>query len=251
MIKFSEFKKFFISAMVASLIVSALVAIVAVLIGQFNEITARVFLTLFMVILHSLISLAFIWDDSRRNEFNKLTFFVNTVFILIVVSFMLSVFGIWKLVSHENIWHTYQTFFLVGFGALHADMLSKATKREKYIDSIVYGNYIAIILVVCMFLPIIFIENSVKALPPIYFRSLGAIGIVDGTLSLLTIIFYKLYIHKNPEKEAILRGGSAGDGKAPRRGLSIWLWILIIYLLFQIIVPFFFGVIMGIGRMYR
>ena len=60
MIKFAELKRFFIFDFIGALVVAALVAVVTVLIGQFNEVTWRVFFTLFMVILHSLISLLFI-----------------------------------------------------------------------------------------------------------------------------------------------------------------------------------------------
>src|SRR4051812_13458754 len=112
MIDFKEFKKFFIFAFIGGLIVSALTAVVTVLIGHFDEVTARVFWTLFMVIVHSLISLAFIWDDSRRNTFTKLAFFVNTVFVLVILSFFTSVFGVWKIISYETAWHFYQTYFL-------------------------------------------------------------------------------------------------------------------------------------------
>jgi succinate dehydrogenase hydrophobic anchor subunit len=229
MMSFSELKKFLIFSFIGSLIVAALVAVVTVLFGQFNEVTGRVFFTLFMVVLHSLVSLAFIWDDSRRNTFDKLAFFINTVFILIVLSFVTSLFGIWKIVSMETIWHTYQTYFLIGFASLHADILSKASRKEKYMDAIIYANYIFIVAVVLIFIPIIFITDAPRVLGEMYFRILAAVGIIDGTLSVLTIIFYKLYMHKHPEIE----------NPSQKRGLSIWILILIIYLLFQVLGPVF------------
>jgi len=227
MISFPELKKFFIFSFIGSLIIAALVAVITVLIGEFNEVTTRVFATLFMVVGHSLISLAFIWDDSRRNTFNKLVFFVNTVFLLIIMSFITSLFGIWKIVPGETIWDLYQTYFLIGFASLHADILSKALYKEKYMDMIIYANYLFIFIVVLMFLPIIYITDSTRVLGEMYFRILAATGIIDGTLSILTIIFYKLYMHKHPEIEIPVH----------KKGFSIWLWILIIYLFFQIIGP--------------
>ena len=47
----SVFKKFFLFNLIGSLIFSALVSVITVLIGEFNEIAGRVLLTLFMVIL--------------------------------------------------------------------------------------------------------------------------------------------------------------------------------------------------------
>ena len=251
MINFAELKKFFIFNFIGSLIIAALVAVVTVLIGHFNEITTRVFMTLFMVILHSLISLFFIWDDSRRNTFEKLAFFVNTVFILIVLSFLNSLFGIWKIISSETVWHVYQTFFIVAFAALHADILSKALRKEKYMDAIIAGNYCFIILVVLMLQPIIFTQNAYMVLGEMYYRFLAAAAIIDGTLSILTIIFYKLYMHKHPEVQDMLSEGvPTPGGKPARKGLSIWVWILLIYLVFQMGFPLVFFIFGGLFRGY-
>jgi hypothetical protein len=224
MINFLQLKKFFIFTFIGSLIVAALVAVVTVLFGQFNDVTTKVFATLFMVVAHSLISLAFIWDDSRRNTFNKLAFFINTIFILVVLSFITSLFGVWQIVEGEIIWHIYQTYFLIAFAALHIDVLFKAFDKEKYINAIIYANYGFIIIVASMLQPIIYINNATAVLGDMYFRILAAAGIIDGTLSILTIIFFKLYMSKHPE--------IVND--APKKGLGIWLWILIIYLFFQI-----------------
>jgi hypothetical protein len=234
MISFSELKKFFIFSFIGSLVIAALVAVVTVLIGHFNEITGRVFMTLFMVVIHSLVSLAFIWDDSRRNTFDKLAFFINTVFLIIVFSFITSLFGVWKIVSGETIGHLYQTYFLLAFAALHADILSKAFNKEKYMDAIIYANYIFISIVFLMLQAIVYIHNPMAVLGEMYFRFLAAASIVDGTLSILTIIFYKLYMHKHPEIKM----------ETTKKGLSIWVWLLIVFLFFQVIGPIF--MILGI-----
>jgi hypothetical protein len=199
-----------------------------------------------MVVLHSLVSLLFIWDDSRRNTFTKLAFFINTIFVLVILSFLASLFGIWKLVSGETVGHFYQTFFVVAFAALHADVLSKALKKENYIDYVVYANYGFIIIVALMLQPIIYVANAQIVLGQMYFRFLAAAGIIDGTLSILTIIFYKLYMHKHPEIDDIFQNKTGSNDAPARRGLSIWVWILIIYLAFQILWPLFFLGLRGI-----
>lgn len=232
MFKIAEFKKASFFILIGSLIAAALVAVITVLVGQFNEITGRVFITLFLAVAHSLVSLLFIWDDSRRNTFTKLAFFINTIFLLIVVSFFTSIFGVWKIVSAENVAHLYQTYFLIAFASLHADILSKATKKEKYLDGLVYANYIFIGIVVLMLQPVIYMQNAFVVLGQMYFRFLAAAAIVDGTLSVLIIIFFKFYMHKHPELKVI---PDAEQNK--KRGLSIWIWLLIIYLLFQIGMP--------------
>lgn len=234
MLNLTEFKKIFLFSLIGSLIISALIAVVTVLIGEFNEIFGRVLLTLLMVIMHSLVSLAFIWNDEKQNTFEKLGFFTNVLFILIVISFFTSIFGIWKIIPEEAVWRLYQTYFIIGFASLHGDILSKALHKKEYIDIIVYANYVFIAIVVLMLQPVIYISNATKVLGEMFFRSLAAASIIDGTLSILTIIFYKLHTHKHPEIQDSL------DQKS-KKGLSIWIWILIIYLALQIALPLMYS----------
>lgn len=235
MIDFAEFKKFFLFNLIGALIISALVAVITVIVGEFNEVAARVLFTLLMVIVHSLVSLLFIWDNERQDTFERLSFFINILFIIIVLSFLTSILGIWEVIPGEIVWDLYQTFFVIGFASLHSDILSKALKKENYLDVIVYVNYVFIGIVVLMLMPVIYVDNAFRVLEEIFFRLLGAAAIIDGTLSILAIIFYKLYMHKNPKIE-----NNLAQGETKKRGLSIWVWILIIYLAAQIGLPLLF-----------
>ena len=236
MLDFAKLKRALLFCLIGSLIVSAVVAVVAILIGHFNDITTRIFFTLFIVMLHSLVSLMFVWDDERQKTFERLSFFINVVFFLIVISFVASTFGIWKIISGETVFHFYQTFFIVAFAALHADILSKVFHKEKYMDMVIYVNYVFMVLVVCMLQPIIFLNNATDVLGSFYYRILGAASLIDATLSILTIIFYKLYLNKHPNAENTLA--------APKkRRMGFWVWILIIYLFFQFAFPIMFALL--------
>ena len=245
MVDFAEFKKFFFFNLIGALIISALVAVITILIGIFNEITARVLFTLLMVMIHSLISLAFIWDDEKQNTFDRLSFFTNMLFLIIIVSFITSIFGVWEIIPAEIVWNLYQTYFLIGFASLHSDILSKALNKEGYLDAIVYVNYVLIGIVVLMLLPLIYLDNAFRTLGEVYYRFLGAAGIIDGTLSILAIIFYKLHMQKHPRVENPLSSGGADAPKKERRGLSIWVWILLAYLFLQVVLPMGFWFLRG------
>jgi len=247
MIDFTEFKKFFLFNLIGALVISALVAVVTVLIGKFNEVTGRVLFTLLMVMTHSLVSLAFIWDDERQNTFERLSFFSNVLFLFIVFSFIISIFGIWEVIPGDIVGKLYATLFIIGFASLHGDILSKALHRENYMDIIIYVNYLFIMIVVAMFQPIIYFADFVRGLGDVYWRILAAFGIVDGTLSILTIIFYKLYMNKHPKVENTL-GGKMEGNKPKKKGLSIWVWVLIIYLFVQVFLPFLMWGAFGIFR---
>src|SRR3989344_62197 len=248
MVYFKEFKRFFLLNLIGALIISAVVAIITVLIGEFNQTAMRTLFTLLMVIVHSLISLAFIWDDSRQDTFERLTFFTNVLFLIIVLSFITSILGIWKLIPTHTVWNLYQTYFVIGFASLHSNILSKALDKENYLDVMIYLNYVFIGLVVLMLLPVIYITDSLMVIGELYYRILGAVGIIDGTLSILVIIFYKLYTHKHHQEQNVLAGGTQ-TGKAQRKGLSIWVWILIVYLLIQVVLPLI--ILSGFWIFYR
>ncbi len=251
MINYAEFKRFFIYNMIGSLIIVALVAVISVLISDVTQTSLRVISTLSMVVIHSLISLLFIWDNEKQGTFNRLSFFINTLFILIVASFFTSIFGIWDIVSGETIGSLYQVYFILAFAALHGNILHKASGKEAHIDVTILLNYIFMAVVVIMLIPIIFLENAAKTLPDIFFRILGASAIIDGTLTILTIIFHKLHMHKHPKTENPLENNWGYGEQAPpqkrRGGLSIWVWILIIYLVIQVVIPI---VLMFFGRVF-
>lgn len=224
--------------LIGALILSALLAVVTVLIGEFNDFAWRVLATLGMVMIHSLISLGFIWNDERQNTFDKLSFFANVIFILIVISFITSIFGIWKIVPSDMIGNLYQTYFVLAFASLHGDILSKALGKEKYMNITISANYVFMIAVVLMLQPIIFLSDPSSQLGDFYYRLLAAIGIIDGTLSILTIIFYKIYMHNHPKLENPLIVNKSQEVK--KSGLSWWVWLLIIYLVVQIGFPILF-----------
>jgi hypothetical protein len=238
MVDLKEFKKFFLFNMIGSLIICALVAVVSVLVGSFNEISAKALLTLFMVIVHSFVCLAFIWDDEKRDTSNNLSFFSNVLFGIIILSFLTSILGVWDIINGETVGHLYLTFGVIAFAALHANILAKALDKETYIDVVVYLNYIFILAVVGLLIPVIFVTNSMTALPEMYFRILSAMAIIDGTCTVLTIIFYRWYLHTHPELRV---KDSELNAPAKRGWFGFWVWVLIIYLFFQIIVPLFFG----------
>jgi succinate dehydrogenase hydrophobic anchor subunit len=241
MLNFTKFKKFFLSSLVGSLIISAFVAVVTVLTGEFSEITWKVLLTLLMVVFHSLISLSFIWDDEKKNTFDRFSFFSDVLFTIVVASFITSRLNVWKIIPSELAGNFYQTYFVIGFASLHSDILSKILKKETYMDMIVYANYFFMALVVLMLQAIIYVENSKEVMGEMFFRILGATTIVDGTLSVLAIIFYKLYTLKHPKAIDPLQTSIDGKpSKKTKRGMSFWVWLVVVYLLLRSVISFLF-----------
>jgi len=242
---FLKLKKFFLFNLIGALIISAIVAIVLLVVeGEFREIARRVLFTLLVVVAYSLVGLAFIWDDSRQNTFERLAFFTNVLFLLFVAGFITSILGLWGVISGGMVVNLYQTYFVVGFASLHSDILPKALRKENYMDMVICLNYMLIGIFVLLLLPIIYIYDAFNVFGEAYYWFLGAAGITNGTLGLLVIIFYRLYMHDHPEEQNVLAGGVQME-KTQKKGFGFWVWILIIYLLLQVILPliFYWGIL--------
>lgn len=240
----ASMKKMAINVMIGSLIGSAVIAVVAVLIGQFNDILGRALLTLLIVALHALASLGFLESRSKVADAADTQTVTNTIFILIVCSFVTAVFGNWDLATPVIVGKLYLTYFIVAFAVLHGEMLFKTRGLEARIDNIVKANYVFMSVVIALLIPVVWITQT-DLLPDFYYRLLAATAIVDATLTILAVILHKLYIQKHPKAPSQLFSTvpGAGGAAAPKRKTHPLLIILGLFLLLQFVVPllFWFG----------
>lgn len=234
MTRFDRLKKLVIQLFIVCLIASALVAIVTVLTGETSSILWKALFTLFLAMLHALACLGYLRTSEKTGDENDLSFFSNSVFIILILSFITSIFGVWEIMGWDFVGKLYLTYFVLLFAALHGELLLKSMKFEAYIDQIIYANYVFMILVIALLLPVIFIGSD--NFSSFYFRCLAAAGIVDATLSILAVIFQRLYLQKHPTQpsELFALTGSASAASPARRGVSPALIIFGIYLFFQI-----------------
>jgi hypothetical protein len=244
-----------INIMVGSLVGAAAIAVVAVLVGQFNDVLGKALFTLGIVTLHALVSLAFIERRSKVSDLDDLKVFTNTIFVLIVLSFITAVFGVWQLLPAETVARLYGTYFVVAFATLHGEMLHKTTGVEAKINNAVYANYVTMGIVVILVLPLIWLADA-GDFPDFYYRLLAAMAIIDATLTVLAVIWHKLYLQKHPKAPSQLfiiqpqtSAVDANGNPVPqavevrKKGMNPLLVILIIFLALQFVAPivFFLG----------
>ena len=245
----AQLKKLAINTMIGSLIGAAAIAVIAVLVGEFNDILGKALFTLLIVTLHALVCLGFLDSKAKTSNADDLTFFTNTIFVLIVFSFVTAVFGIWDLIPESLIARLYGTYFIVAFAALHGEMLHKTTGLDTKINNIVYGNYIFMGLVIVLLLPLVWASGA--DFPDFYYRLLAATAIVDATLTILAVILHKLYLQKHPELRSPLytqvvytvdaNGNQVPQTvEVPKKRVHPLLIILGLFLLLQFIVPIVF-----------
>ncbi|HEY5442200.1 MAG TPA: hypothetical protein VIJ68_01540 [Candidatus Saccharimonadales bacterium] len=254
----AQLKKLAINTMVGSLIIAAVIAVIAVLVGEFNDIFSKALFTLLIVTLHALVCLGFLDSRGKTADTNDLKVFTDTIFVLIVFSFVTAVFGIWGLFPVPLVSRLYGTYFITAFAILHGEMLHKTTGLDKKINNIVYGNYVSMGLVVILLLPILWAASG-STFPDFYYRLLAATAIVDATLTILAVILHKLYLQKHPGLKSqlftqVVYTVDANGNKVPQtvevptRRIHPLLIILGLFLLLQFIAPIVFLIGSFLGR---
>jgi hypothetical protein len=243
--KMAHIKKFAIGTMIAGLIGSAVIAVVAVLVGEFSDILSMALWTLLIVALHALASLGYIGSKEKDASAEELKVFSNTVFVLLVLSFITATLGIWELIPGMVVWKLYLTYFIIVFATLHGEILYKIRGFTSLLNNIVLSNYILMAVVVLLLLPIVWQETS--TLPEFYYRLLAAAAIVDATLTILAVILHKIHLEKHPELKSqifkqVVVGVDAQGNKvtqlvAPKRRMSPLVIIVGLFLFFQVVLP--------------
>jgi hypothetical protein len=233
--KSDKLKSSFFKILIGCLIGAASIAVIAVLAGSFSDILARALGTIAAVALHAIVSLSYIAETEKRDNNipnRSLELFSNAVFVIIVISFITSIFAIWQLLDGSLTIRLYLMYGVLLFANFHADILYRIRKFENRIDNIVTANYFLMSAVVVM-LAILIFSSDPSDLEEIFFRILAALAIIDATLTITAIIMHKLYLQKHPDLIVKTENTNSSQSK------SFWknpiVILLLIFLGFQII----------------
>lgn len=230
--KLEEVKNLFLKILIGCLIAAAALAVVAVLVGKFNDTFGKALFTILLVAAHSLASFGVISNNERQAAKDELSGVTNTVFVLIVLSFVTSVFGVWHILPGEIVGKLYGAYGVLLFAALHAGMLKSIMGKQANIDKVVYANFYCMAVVVLLLLIVIFSGFS-ESLGSIFYRVLAAIGIIDATLTLVGVILHKIYTRKHPAPN-IPEGETAAQARHGHSVLKVIVVLVVGYVLLQV-----------------
>ncbi len=250
--KLAEIRKLSINVMIVGLVGAATMAVIAVLSGGFTDTLAKALFTLLVVAAHAIATLGFLGSRDKIREADQLQFSSNIVFIVLVLSFFTSVFGIWEIMPGDVVSKLYGTYFIAIFATLHAEVLAKAASISKLASGLILANYLFMALVVVLLLPPLWFTDG--DFSDFYYRGLSAAAIVDATLTILVVILHKLYLDKHPKTDSqifsattyIVKKDANGNiveekvaMSAPKKRMHPLLIVLIVFLALQVIVPLF------------
>lgn len=241
--RFKEIKNLVIKILIGCLVAAAALAVVAVLVGGLSDILWRAIVTLILVAGHAVAALTYISTSEHSEGKEELGFFSNAVFVVIILSFITSVLGTWNLLSSSIVWKLYGTYLVLLFAVLHGNMLHQSTGKTSTIDNIVKFNYLFMVIVVGMILPIIYFDTG--SFDGLYYRFLSAFAIIDATLTIVAVALHRLYLNKHPKDASALfstspvqldaNGQQVVVQQAPKRHTNPLLILFAIYLIFQLL----------------
>lgn len=212
-----KFRKYFLYVLVGGVIISGIISIVAVLIGEVNDYVTRALLTTLSMVVHAMIAIAFISTSTTKRTVGQ-EVVINTLIAIVSASFFTSALSIWQVISTQTTTDFYQLYMYSFIAALIVQMLLSVD-----IIDVITSKLMKVAVGVTAFMwlyliPSVFDNSYPKTLPEIYYRGIAAIGILLGTVLVLVMIFHRLYIAKHPELKAA----------APKRkGMPVWLIVVL------------------------
>ncbi len=203
--KLTTLKTAFLYTLIGGLAASAILAIVAILLGEFSTGIQKAFGTLFTFVTHSLFILGIVWAD-RKDRLGKdviPTAILGTAFANIITSTL----GTWEVITGETAWRAFMFYMLVIGIAFLVAAVGRLRIKNAPTDmtlNIALGSIVAwgISLVPWVF-------AVVDTFDPLYFRIVAALSILVGTLMIIALILRTIAKSRSKDIQAEVKRTAA------------------------------------------
>lgn len=225
--------KYFLYTLVAGLIVSALISVVAVLIGEFNSTVTRALGTTVSMVMHTLVALFLISINNKETKHGG-SFVINTMILITVASFITSVLTTWDVMGGQIVGDLYLIYFYTFCASLWSRLLlyvgNNILDKATHVTSNVAIGF-------TVFLYLLLIPSTVthypNTLPDFYYRTMAATAILLATTSVLTTVFHRIHVFKHPEIKSLPSAKSNWD-------------IVLAIIVLTVGVPFIFAIMVSL-----
>lgn len=182
--KLNNVKLAFLYVLTGGLIASALIAMVTLLVGEFNSALGNAFGTILVFVAHSLFILGLIWSD--KNDAIGRKIIPTTILATALANLATSTLGIWGIVSGETSGRAMLFYsLLVGTSFIVSGALKLRTKH-KATNTLLYSTIGSVLAWALLMTPWVF--QVVERFNPLYYRIAGALTILMVTLFMVSII---------------------------------------------------------------
>lgn len=190
----SQLKRYFIIAIIAAMTISAAVGILAVLIGSFGELQAKILLTTLAVGVFSVTSLANLRNlESGHAGYRR---FAWLSILLSLIALLFVIILIWTSLDSDNApWKPAAIFIILAFSTAHTSLLLASRHKSKLIDALVTTTIACISFVAGFLMYLVFIDAD--GVGTIYYRLLAVFAILDVLGTIVVPILSKVMKSKD------------------------------------------------------
>lgn len=194
--RLSRVKLGFLYVVIGGLVVSALISVVAILIGEFNSVIQKALFTTFLLVLHGCIALLIVLADTR-NQLGK-SLIATTILGVVIANMLTSALGIWDILPGDMSSRLVGVYtLLVGTAFIIAGMLRLRLPHQPT-TALAYASCSLMAVLALGLIPWILFHDS-PFLSDLYYRAVGAVGILTVTGLLITCIVNRITVAQRPE----------------------------------------------------
>jgi hypothetical protein len=180
-------RRVFTMSLIASLSISALIAIFVFLFGNFDETETRLILTTLTIGGYCLTGLC----SSVLYDKNKYFPFAFSGIIVSVFGFLITTAAIWEIIYFSDVWKSVLIFIILAMSIAHASLLLLAQSGKNSVGICLSATIIFICFVAFMLIYLVLNEFPNQT-SEFFYRLLGVFAVLDVLGTIITPILRKL-----------------------------------------------------------
>ena len=193
--RIGKLKLAFLYVLIGGLVTAALVAIISLLIGEFNSGIQKSLSTIFVFFSHSLLILALLWAD-RDNEVGR-SVLPTTIFALTLANMITTTLATWEIISSETAWRALGLYFLVIGAVFVITGLLKLRIKHQTTQAGLFVTILTVSALIVALSP--WVLDIVPEFNSLYFRIVAALSILTTTVFIITVILRGIALARNTE----------------------------------------------------
>lgn len=228
-------KRMFFLTLIACVGAAAVVSVIAILIGDFGSTVWKTIGVIASMAVHVFLILGYTSALFRQEEkTGKSPFTITnvTLFSLLIASFIITILTIWDVISGDMAVRSYGAMFIALIAGIHSDVLYSLRKYSKALNAVIAINFVFIIAVALMLMVAIIGAGegwSLLGKDAFYWRLLGAAGVIDASLTVISAIMVKMWQQNNPELVAQRGGGTVSIGPVVVKSLIALVLLVVLW----------------------
>jgi hypothetical protein len=236
----ANIKNYFGYVVIGGVILTAIMAIFAIFVGEFNSYILKALASVFWMTVHVLLALVFVNFNSSNSPFWK-TMFVNIAFAITIASFFTSFLSIWEIINEIDTINLYEAYWWGLVSSAFIALLIKINISDDKNTGIAIKTTIGLVALEFVYSLFWIFSYTPDLLGELYWKFFATFSILLGTSSILVVVLRRIYVSKHPE--LFVKAAHSTEPKRSHILRNILIILAVIYLL-----PF---ILSTIGNIFR